>query len=82
MDEFTLRHLSEYARGGRGFGGACFDDDDDDAFIAWVTAMSPDDLEYYTDRAGWPPALRHYREQYVDKILGAPARHLYSKDTR
>lgn len=56
MDDFTIKHLTEYAD------AVCFDDERD-AFIAWVAALDADDLSYYTDTAGWPAAREHFQQQ-------------------
>lgn len=78
MDDFTTRHLAEYAAAN------CNDNIADAGFIAWVHALDEDDLAYY-ERHGWPLALRHYREQACEAALRAagdpwPVKHLYSKD--
>lgn len=48
MDAFTARHLAAWV-------DAAVYPDDQEAFVAWVTALDADDLGHYCD-AGWPAA--------------------------
>jgi hypothetical protein len=54
MDEFTKSHLIAYAE------AVCFDDEREE-FIAYVEGLDDDDLAYYAESAGWPPALSAFR---------------------
>jgi hypothetical protein len=56
MDDFTTRHLLQWCHLN------CYHDERD-AFIEWMNQLEEDELEYYIDSAGWPPALSAFRKQ-------------------